>query len=116
MLDILKMPANYDMLVSHSPPVFSHSPPAGFLSDYTNAYRYYDPLRGFCRPQSNNMSPIQNRKIPSSLHLKMPTSPKKSCLAHHRNNTTNSEPGTPEYETPTTPESLTESLENQLNM
>lgn len=28
------MPVHYEMLVSHSPPVFSHSPPTGFLSDY----------------------------------------------------------------------------------
>lgn len=33
--------AQYEMLVSHSPPVFSHSPPASFLADYgPNLSRY----------------------------------------------------------------------------
>lgn len=38
---ISKMPANYDMIISQSPPsIFSHSPPAGFLSDYISTYRF----------------------------------------------------------------------------
>lgn len=34
MCSSLIMPADYEMLISHSPPVFSHSPPTGYLSDY----------------------------------------------------------------------------------
>lgn len=33
------MPADYEMLVSHSPPVYSHSPPMNFLKDY-NSFRF----------------------------------------------------------------------------
>lgn len=34
--------AQYEMLVSHSPPVFSHSPPVAFLSDYGPNVNRYD--------------------------------------------------------------------------
>ncbi|KAK7788704.1 hypothetical protein R5R35_012387 [Gryllus longicercus] len=39
MCSLAAMPADYEMLVSHSPPAFSHSPPlsAGFLADYSPA-------------------------------------------------------------------------------
>lgn len=77
------MPANYcDMLVPHSPPIFSHSPPTGYhLAEYNSGYnRHYDPLRGFCRPQMTQS--LQNRK-PLTLQINnLPVSPKKSCLAH----------------------------------
>lgn len=84
MFQVINMPANYDMLVSHSPPVFSHSPPAGFMNDVNTGYpRHYDPLRGFCRPQSIVMHhPMQQKKPLSALHIKMPVSPKRSCLVH----------------------------------
>lgn len=71
------MPAHYEMLVSHSPPVFSHSPPAGFLSDFNAHYRLYEPLRTSCRPQA--FTPLQSKK-PIALTIKMPLSPKRSCL------------------------------------
>lgn len=42
----------YEMLVSHSPPVFSHSPPNGFLSDYRfNSDNF--PRRNTCRASSS---------------------------------------------------------------
>lgn len=35
---LFKMPANYDMIISQSPPsIFSHSPPA--FTDYMSTYR-----------------------------------------------------------------------------
>lgn len=82
MFQVINMPANYDMLVSHSPPVFSHSPPAGFMNDVNTGYpRHYDPLRGFCRPQSIVMQHSQKKPL-SALHIKVPVSPKRSCLVH----------------------------------
>lgn len=99
MFEVIKMPANYDMLVSHSPPVFSHSPPTGFLSEYNSGYsRIYDPLRGFCRPQVIPTT-IQNRKS-YGIQIIMPASPKRSCLVHRNDDNS----------TPTTPESPTEEI------
>uniref|UniRef100_A0A0K8TSP0 Protein phosphatase 1 regulatory subunit n=1 Tax=Tabanus bromius TaxID=304241 RepID=A0A0K8TSP0_TABBR len=67
-------------MVSHSPPVFSHSPPSAFLSDYSasNYSRLYEsPIRS-CRPQV--LTPPQARKVyPIVPPLKMPPAPK-SCL------------------------------------
>jgi protein phosphatase 1 regulatory subunit 3A/B/C/D/E len=62
-----------EMLVSHSPPIYSHSPPTGFLADF--ASRQYDSPK-FCRPTT--LSPIPLRKQ-ISWPIKMP-SPKRSCL------------------------------------
>lgn len=71
--------AQYEMLVSHSPPVFSHSPPVAFLSDYgPNVNRYFDPSRSLCRTQS--LTPIQSRHKFHQLASKMPTAPKRPCL------------------------------------
>jgi protein phosphatase 1 regulatory subunit 3A/B/C/D/E len=67
------------MLVSHSPPVFSHSPPTGFLSDYT-PFRLnteqFSRSRGICRSTTPPTSLSFSSKIPS----KMPASPKRPCL------------------------------------
>lgn len=79
------MPADYEMLISHSPPVFSHSPPSGFLSAYS-------PYRLHCdNPYSrypNNRS--TQKTYPTNLHISnnnntevkkdMPQSPRRPCL------------------------------------
>lgn len=63
----------YEMLVSHSPPVFSHSPPSSYLSDYSfrlNSDQLPRSL-GTCRAPS----------LPVFKNLpKMPASPKRPCL------------------------------------
>lgn len=65
------MPADYEMLVSHSPPVFSHS--ANYLSNYPSFRSDHDAFhsvaRGFCKPQ------LSQPKI-----TKLPASPKRPCL------------------------------------
>lgn len=87
------MPAYYEMLVSQSPPLFSHSPPTGFLSEY-GPNRFYESPR-FCRsaavltPPSARRFPPQNQQ-PSlyQTHLQSltpyrpttVTKPKRSCL------------------------------------
>lgn len=58
--------AQYEMLVSHSPPVFSHSPPASFLADYgPNVNRYvFASHRSFARSVSSiNQSHFQERTL-----------------------------------------------------
>ncbi|KAJ8949015.1 hypothetical protein NQ318_005189 [Aromia moschata] len=72
---------NYEMLVSHSPPVFSHSPPAGgFLTNYTALRLGSDsfpraPL-GTCRSIQHASSYNNISKLPT----KMPACPKRPCL------------------------------------
>lgn len=68
------MPAYMEMLVSHSPPVYSHSPPTGFLTDFANS-RPFDTPRIY-RPTT--LSPIPLRKQ-FSLPIKL-SQPKRSCL------------------------------------
>lgn len=89
------MPVYYDMLVSQSPPIFSHSPPTGFLSDFASNNRYESPR--FCRPSA--LTPptarrhFSGQQPPPSLYqthlqnltpIKMPivtrVEPKRSCL------------------------------------
>lgn len=83
------MPAYYEMLVSQSPPLFSHSPPSGFLSEYGPSRCYESPR--LCRSGSILKQPA--RRFPPQqqslyqTHLqnltpfKMPSvSPKRSCL------------------------------------
>ncbi|KAJ8966069.1 hypothetical protein NQ314_003753 [Rhamnusium bicolor] len=66
---------DYEMLVSHSPPVFSHSPPTGsFLTDYATL-RLGVP-RGSCRAMQHANSFGNLCKPPT----KMPASPKRPCL------------------------------------
>ncbi|KAJ8921893.1 hypothetical protein NQ315_008526 [Exocentrus adspersus] len=73
---------DYEMLVSHSPPVFSHSPPTGgFLTDYAALRLGADSFprvpRGNCRlaQHSNSCSNLFIKPAP-----KMPASPKRPCL------------------------------------
>lgn len=95
------MPAYYEMLVSQSPPLFSNSPPTGFLSEYS-PNRYYESPR-LCRSASM-LTPPQARRFlqpPQSLyhsHLqsltpfppKMPLpAPKRSCLNLNNHNCDN---------------------------
>ncbi|RZC43131.1 CBM 21 domain containing protein [Asbolus verrucosus] len=67
------------MLVSHSPPVFSHSPPTGFLSEYTPFRLGSDSFprasRGTCRSAPPSSLSLFNK---TSSH--MPASPKRPCL------------------------------------
>lgn len=71
---------DYEMLVSHSPPVFSHSPPTGgFLTEYAalrlGADSFPRATRNTCRPLAHTTS---WNTIP--LSRKMPASPKRPCL------------------------------------
>jgi len=83
---ILKMPAYYDMVISQSPPVFSHSPPTSFLSDFgSNNFAYYDPPK-FCRPQV--LSPLQSRRSfppPQGSSVQKNRNLPKSCLVNRQN-------------------------------
>lgn len=60
------MPAYYEMLVSQSPPLFSHSPPTGFLSEYSPNRCYESPR--FCRSAAvmPPAPPLSRRVFPSS--------------------------------------------------
>lgn len=79
------MPAYYEMLVSQSPPLFSCSPPTGFLSEYGPS-RFYESPR-FCRSAAV-LSPLSARRFPPSnqqpslyqTHLQSLT-PYKPCIA-----------------------------------
>lgn len=80
------MPAYYEMLVSQSPPLYSCSPPTGFLSEY-GPNRFYESPR-FCRSAAV-LSPLSARRFPPSnqiqpslyqTHLQSLT-PYKPCLA-----------------------------------
>lgn len=55
------MPAYYEMLVSQSPPLFSHSPPIGFLSEYSPNRCYESPR--FCRSAAVMPSAAPPRKV-----------------------------------------------------
>jgi protein phosphatase 1 regulatory subunit 3A/B/C/D/E len=94
------MPAYYEMLVSQSPPLFSHSPPTSFLSEY-GPTRFYESPR-FCRSAAV-LSPLSARRFPPSQqppslyqsHLQSLTpfkpcvapKPRRSCLTVRRNET-----------------------------
>lgn len=87
------MPAYYEMLVSQSTPLFSHSPPTGFLSEY-GPNRFYESPR-FCRSAAV-LTPPSVRRFPPQIpqpslyqtHLQSltpykpvtVTKPKRSCL------------------------------------
>jgi len=62
-----------EMLVSHSPPVYSHSPPTGFLADFAN--RPFDAPKMY-RPTTLSPKPLRKQ---FSLPIKM-AQPKRSCL------------------------------------
>jgi len=90
----IPMPAYYEMLVSQSPPLFSHSPPTGFLSEY-GPNRFYESPR-FCRSAAV-LTPPSSRRFPPQMQqpslyqthlqsltpyksLPAPPKPKRSCL------------------------------------
>ena len=80
MCSTIVMPADYEMLVSHSPPVYNHS----YLSNYPPShFRYgHDSCstvpRSFCRNSStDSLVNFTTSKPPS---LKMPALPKRPCL------------------------------------
>lgn len=85
MCSISIMPADYEMLISHSPPVFSHSPPSNFLTNYS-------PYRLHCdSPYARTINPLTPRYTkptppaltfqPSQVHRPdMPASPRRPCL------------------------------------
>ncbi|CAH1175683.1 unnamed protein product [Phaedon cochleariae] len=70
----------YEMLVSHSPPVFSHSPPTGaFLTDYDFRFKadsFPRAAMATCRTLHHSGS-FNSLTRPS---VKMPASPKRPCL------------------------------------
>lgn len=81
LLQFLMCPAvAYEMLVSHSPPVFSHSPPTGFLSDYPSfrlgSETFPRNTRGNCR----NITPPASLTWPNKICRQMPASPRRPCL------------------------------------
>ena len=63
------------MLVSHSPPVFSHSPPTGFLSEYSSFRLNSDHFPRICRSSTQASLPISKK-----IFSRMPASPKRPCL------------------------------------
>ncbi len=63
------MPAYYEMLVSQSPPLYSCSPPTGFLSEY-GPNRFYESPR-FCRSAAV-LSPLSSRRFPPSNQIQPP--------------------------------------------
>lgn len=88
------MPADYEMLVSHSPPVYSHSPPhGGFLSAY-----YHHPARN-CRVASSTSFP------PPPLQCKT-ASPRRPCLVIRPPEDCSSSSSSSESDDPTSPTKL----------
>lgn len=84
------MPAFAEMLVSQSPPIYSHSladyiasqTDSGFVGCYSSAV-IPPTTRSYCRPASLQLTPPPLRRQPtpySPLSAKMPASPKRSCL------------------------------------
>lgn len=94
------MPAYYEMLMSQSPPLFSHSPPTAFLSEY-GPNRFYESPR-FCRSAAVLTPPTVRRFPPHAApqpslyqtHLQSLTpfkpiaipKPRRSCLRQTSNN------------------------------
>lgn len=76
----LIMPADYEMLVSHSPPVFSHSPPTGYLSDYTAMRFGPEAFSRVARASCRSTSPGTRSFHTKTTTNKMPASPKRPCL------------------------------------
>lgn len=90
MCSTLSMPADYEMLVSHSPPVFSHSPP-GYLTEYAS-YRYpYAPYGRNVTQNTIRTSPLSSLTIPNSTEepsTPPPNSPRRPCLVIKAEETT----------------------------
>ncbi|XP_066991569.2 protein phosphatase 1 regulatory subunit 3B isoform X2 [Anabrus simplex] len=73
MCSLAAMPADYEMLMSHSPPVFSHSPPLGSgFTDYSNSYCRNN--ANWRRPNSLSLAP------PSAPRRQDPLTPPRPCL------------------------------------
>lgn len=77
MCSVATMPADYDIMVAHSPPVFSHSPPTTFYSSYNTCRLSTTPVP---RPRP---SPTQLRRLvptskPSAEQNK--SAPRRPCL------------------------------------
>lgn len=106
------MPAYSEMLVSQSPPVYSYS-----LTDYIASqnggespygYNGVPPTtRSYCRPASLQLTPppLRRQITPPSpiLNLKMPASPKRSCLVVRPEDLTPDEERTIDLHSPTDP-------------
>lgn len=84
MCSVSIMPADYEMLISHSPPVFSHSPPSNFLTNYS-------PYRLHCDNYARTLNRGSYKQPPPSLSIntryetkydkpETPTSPIRPCL------------------------------------
>lgn len=90
------MPADYEMLISHSPPVFSHSPPTSFLSNYSPYRLHCDSpysrtlTRGSCKPQPTSLS--IHHEVP---HQEMPAYPKRPCLVSRAEDSIEEDPLSP---------------------
>lgn len=82
------MPADYEMLISHSPPVFSHSPPSNFLTNYAPYRLQCDNYartiaRGPYRPYPPNSLSFHAAARPEPRIAETPTpptSPIRPCL------------------------------------
>lgn len=83
------MPAYYEMLVSQNSPIFSNSPPTGFLSEYAPSRCYESPRicrSGAVQTQLSRRFPPQHQSLyqthlQSLTPFKMSTiTPKRSCL------------------------------------
>lgn len=90
------MPADYEMLVSHSPPVFSHSPPSNYLSDYPSyrIHHYDTPSYGRSVPRGTcRIPPPTTLAIhPEPPKTNAPTSPRRPCLVLRADDSTTEYP------------------------
>ncbi|KAL1489983.1 hypothetical protein ABEB36_013903 [Hypothenemus hampei] len=67
---------DFEMFLPHSPPVFSHSPPTSFLSDFTTPSLRLNP-----QLQRTSCRQMQQHRYVNNNNLKpIPTSPKRPCL------------------------------------
>ncbi|XP_055544572.1 protein phosphatase 1 regulatory subunit 3C-B [Wyeomyia smithii] len=105
------MPALAEMLVSQSPPIYSHSL-ADYIASQTDSgspfSRYGSAVipqtRSYCRPASLQLTPPPLRRQPtpfSPLSTKMPASPKRSCLVVRVEDLTPEEERTIDLHSPT---------------
>ncbi|XP_057666942.1 protein phosphatase 1 regulatory subunit 3B isoform X1 [Diorhabda carinulata] len=72
---------DYEMLVSHSPPVFSHSPPTGFLKDYAALRLGADfPRATYTSSTCRSLHHSNSFNTLPKTSFKMPAYPKRPCL------------------------------------
>lgn len=101
----LIMPADYEMLISHSPPVFSHSPPTGYLSDYPSMCLSPEAFSHVTRSTCRSPSPSPCTRSFSNFNKfttndKMPVSPKRPCLVirtEEMNSSSDEDPTSPTH-------------------